>query len=47
MRWTGEGAHGLAQVRVADLIGEFSIRRLSTALRQSAPENAPQARQAA
>ena len=47
MRWTDEGAHCLAQVRVADLNGEFSVRRLSAALRQSAPANAPQARQAA
>ncbi len=44
MRWTDEGAHCLAQVRVADLNGEFSVRRLSAALRQSAPANAPQVR---
>lgn len=47
MRWTDEGAHCLAQVRVADLNGEFSVRRLSEALRQSAPANAPQVRRAA
>ena len=47
MRWTDEGAHCLAQVRVADLNGEFSARRLSAALRQSTPANAPQALRAA
>ena len=47
MRWTDEGAHCLAQVRVADLNGEFSVRRLSAALRQSTPANAPQALRAA
>jgi hypothetical protein len=47
MRWTDEGAHCLAQVRVADLNGEFSVGRLSAALRQSAPANAPQVRRAA
>src|SRR5882762_5764387 len=28
MRWTDEGAHCLAQVRVADLNGEFSSHRI-------------------
>jgi len=27
MRWTDEGAHRLARVRVADLNGELSVRR--------------------
>ena len=30
MRWTDEGAHCMAQVRVAVLNGEFSPRRIST-----------------
>lgn len=30
MRWTDEGAHCMAQVRVAVLNGEFSARRIST-----------------
>ncbi len=29
MRWTDEGAHCLAQVRVADLNGELSVQRLA------------------
>jgi hypothetical protein len=29
MRWTDEGAHCMAQVRVAILNGEFSPRRIS------------------
>ena len=29
MRWTDEGAHRLAQVRVADLNGELSVQRLA------------------
>ena len=30
MRWTDEGAHCIAQVRVAVLNGEFLPRRIST-----------------
>ena len=29
MRWTDEGAHRLAQVKVADLNGELSVQRLA------------------
>ena len=47
MRWTDEGAHCLAQVRVADLNGEFSVQRLSEALALSTAANSPQARIAA
>ena len=46
MRWTDEGAHCLAQVRVADLNGEFSVQRVA-ALAQTACANSLQARQAA
>ena len=44
--WADEGAHCLAQVRVADLNGEFSVRRLA-ALNQMACANSPSARRAA
>jgi len=33
MRWTDEGAHCLVQVRVADLNGELSVRRLAALAR--------------
>ena len=46
MRWTDEGAHCLAQVRVADLNGELSVQRLAALANQSCA-NASHARQAA
>jgi hypothetical protein len=46
MRWTDEGAHRLAQVRVADLNGELSVRRLA-ALAKMPAGNSSYARQAA
>ncbi len=46
MRWTDEGAHCLAQVRVADLNGELSVQRLA-ALAKMPAANWSQARQAA
>jgi hypothetical protein len=46
MRWTDEGAHCLAQVRVADLNGELSAQRLA-ALAKIRTANSPHARQAA
>jgi len=46
MRWTDEGAHCLAQVRVADLNGELSVQRLA-ALAKMSPANSPHARRAA
>jgi len=36
MRWTDEGAHCLAQVRVAVLNGEFSVQRLANLARKPA-----------
>jgi hypothetical protein len=46
MRWTDEGAHRLAQVRVADLNGELSVQRLA-ALAKMPAANSSYARQAA
>jgi len=46
MRWTDEGAHRLAQVRVADLNGELSVQRLA-ALAKMPGANSSYARQAA
>jgi hypothetical protein len=46
MRWTDEGAHRLAQVRVADLNGELSVQRLA-ALAKMRGANSSYARQAA
>ena len=46
MRWTDEGAHCLAQVRVADLNGELSVQRIA-ALAKMPPANSPHTRQAA
>lgn len=47
MRWTDEGAHCLAQVRVAVLNDEFSVKRLAALTKASAAANSPHARQAA
>jgi len=46
MRWTDEGAHRLAQVRVADLNGELSVQRLAALAKMSAA-NSSYVRQAA
>ena len=46
VRWSDEGAHCLAQVRVADLNGEFSVQRLA-ALNRTACANSMNARRAA
>lgn len=46
MRWTDEGAHCLAQVRVADLNGELSAKKIA-ALAQMPGANSSRARQAA
>jgi len=46
MRWTDEGAHRLAQVRVADLNGELSVQRLA-ALAKMHGANSSSLRQAA
>jgi hypothetical protein len=46
MRWTDEGAHCLAQVRVADLNGELWVKRVS-ALAKKPGANSSHARQAA
>jgi hypothetical protein len=46
MRWTDQGAHCLAQVRVADLNGELSVQRMPAFAKMS-PANSPHARQAA
>jgi hypothetical protein len=46
MRWTDEGAHRLAQVRVADLNGELSVQRLA-ALTKMPAANSSYVRQAA
>jgi hypothetical protein len=46
MRWTDEGAHRLAQVRVADLNGELSVQRLA-ALAKMRGANSSDVRQAA
>jgi hypothetical protein len=47
MRWTDEGAHCLAQVRVAVLNEEFSVKKLAVLSKTSAAENSPSARRAA
>jgi hypothetical protein len=46
MRWTDEGAHWLAQVRVADLNGQLSVQRLA-ALFNTPGANSSHAREAA
>ena len=46
MRWTDEGAHCLAQARVADLNGELSVQQIA-ALAKMSPANSPYARRAA
>ncbi|WP_165108153.1 hypothetical protein [Caballeronia sp. SBC2] len=46
MRWTDEGAHCLAQVRVAVLNEEFSVEKLAV-LTKSSATNSPSARRAA
>jgi hypothetical protein len=46
MRWTDEGAHRLAQVRVGDLNGELSVQRLA-ALAKMPGASSSYARQAA
>jgi hypothetical protein len=45
MRWTDEGAHRLAQVRVAELNGELSVQRLA-ALTNAPSANASHMREA-
>jgi hypothetical protein len=45
MRWTDEGVHRLAQVRVADLDGELSVQRLAALAKPAA--NSSYTRQAA
>ena len=47
MRWTDEGAHCLAQVRVAVLNEEFSVKKLAVLTKTSAAANSPSARRAA
>jgi hypothetical protein len=47
MRWTDEGAHCLAQVRVAVLNKEFSVKKLAVLTKTSAVANSPSARRAA
>jgi hypothetical protein len=41
MRWTDEGAHCLAQVRVAVLDEEFSVKKLAVLTRTSTAANSP------
>ena len=47
MRWTDEGAHCLAQVRVAVLNEEFSVKKLAVLTKTSAVANSPSASRAA
>ena len=47
MGWTDEGAHCLAQVRVAVLNEEFSVEKLAVLTKTSAAENSQNARRAA
>ena len=47
MRWTDEGAHCLAQVRVAVLNEEFSVKKLAALTKTSAVANSPSVRRAA
>ena len=47
MRWTDEGAHCLAQVRVAVVNEEFSVKKLAVLTKTSAAANSPSARRAA
>jgi DNA-binding transcriptional MerR regulator len=47
MRWTDEGAHCLAQVRVAVLNDEFSVEKLAVLTMTSATANSTSARRAA
>ena len=47
MRWTDEGAHCLAQVRVAVLNKEFSVKKLAGLTKTFVAANSPSARRAA
>ena len=47
MRWTDEGAHCLAQVRVAVLNEEFSVEKLAVLTKTSAVANSPSVPRAA
>jgi hypothetical protein len=47
MRWTDEGAHCLAQVRVAVLNEEFSVKKLAVLTKTSTSANSTSARRAA
>jgi hypothetical protein len=47
MRWTDEGAHRLAQVRLAVLNEEFSVKKLAVLTKTSAAANSPRALRAA
>ena len=47
MRWTDEGAHCLAQVRVAVLNEEFSVKKLAVLSKTCAAAISPSARRAA
>ncbi|KAA0999953.1 hypothetical protein FVF58_40810 [Paraburkholderia panacisoli] len=47
MRWTDEGAHRLAQVRVAVLNEELSVKKLAGLTKTSVAANSPNARRAA
>jgi hypothetical protein len=46
-RWTDEGAHCLAQVRVAVLNEKFSVKKLAVLTKTSAAANSPSAHRAA
>ena len=46
MRWTDKGAHCLAQVRVAVLNEEFSVKKLAVLTKTSAVANSTSARRA-
>ena len=47
MRWTDEGAHCLAQIRVAVLNKEFSVKKLAGLTKTFVAANSPSARRAA
>jgi hypothetical protein len=47
MRWTDEGAHCLAQVRVAVRNEEFSVAKLAVLTKTSVAANSPSGRRAA
>ena len=47
MRWTDEGTHCLAQVRVAVLNKEFSVKKLAGLTKTFVAANSPSARRAA